>query len=449
MNLTKKIINKLSFAVNKLFISSASDRNIFVITILTLLSTIVGLIVINILINRFAIDNSEDLISQAKLFLNPIHGTNPQPIERLQVIYSLLLIPIFIFAGLKLFSASLFAKLFSTNLVYLSSVFISFLLLGILFYLDLKIDPPNFFDGEKYGGYLHTRQFINQIISSISFNISLLVFPFLLYYFLNNSFTKYYKFLNYFSNSVLLFFIASIFFLQICNQANYFGNPEHLNAVIYSVAMVQQDKFLLVDLTNQYGLYPHFLYPIFKLIDVNITKFSIVMAALTVTSYALIYLALKKVIENKFILFLAFASVMYFSLFSFLFNGIYDSYYAYRPIRMIFPALLFFLAYSYIVNPTKKLYVINIVVSSIAILWNFDSGFFCFLSFYLFICYEKLYGQRLISSIPLLLKHTIYSLLILVLTFFVYSLIIYLQAGSFPDWFYLLRINEKLQILAY
>jgi hypothetical protein len=444
--LAKNIITKLFFAINKLFITSPAERNFFVITTLTLLSSIVGLIVINILINSLAIDNTETLIAQAKLFITPsiIPNLNPQPIERLQVMLSLLLIPIFIFIGLKLFSASLFTKLFSRKFVYFSSIFISFFLLFFLFYLDLKGDPTNFLYVEKYSYYSDTRRFFNKIITGMTFNITLVVFPFLLYFFLNNSFIKYTKVLNFFSNSSILFFLLSAFLLQICNRDNFFGNPDHLNAVLYSVAMVQQGKFLLIDLTNQYGLYPHFLYPLFKLIDVNVTSFSVVMAALTVSSYVLIYFALKKAIENKFILFLAFSSVLYFSLFSFLLNGIYDSYYAYRPIRMIFPALSFFLVYLYIFNPTKTLYLVSIAVSSIAILWNFDSGIFCFLSFYLYVCYERLFGRRLISSIPLLVKHTIYSLLILLVTFFFYSLLIYLQAGSFPDLLLFLENKQKM-----
>jgi hypothetical protein len=451
MKLIKDVITKFFYIVNKLFITSASYRNHFVITSLTLLSTLVGLIALNILINNLAIDNTDALIAKAKLFITPnlIPAVNPQPIERLQVMFSLLIIPVFIFTGLKLFSASLFTKLFSSKFVYLSSVFVSFFLLFILFYLDLKGDPSNFLYIEKHPYYSDTRRFFGQIISGRIFNTTLVIFPFLLYFFLNYSFTKYSKALYFFSNSSLLFLILGAFLLQISNRDNYFGWYEHLNAVIYSVAMVQQGKFLLIDLTNQYGLYPHFLYPLFKLIDVNVTTFSLVMASLTATSYALLYFALKKVIRNKFILFLAITSVLYFSLFSFLFNGIYDSYYAYRPIRMIFPALTFFLAYSYIVNPTKKLYLVTISVSSIAILWNFDAGIFCFLSFYLYICYEKLLGRRLILFIPLLLKHTLYFLLILAITFFLYSLIIYLQAGSFPDWLMFLKYQKIFVDIGY
>lgn len=451
MKSMKNIGTNFFYTVNKLFITTASERHFFVITILTLLTTIASLIAINLLIDRFGMDNTEALITQAKSFIKPelLINVNPQPIERLQVMYSLLFIPIFIFTGLRLFSASLFTKLFSSKFVYLLFVLVSFLLLFALFYLDLKVDPTNFLYVEKHPYYSDIRIFFSKIISGATFKITIVVFPLLLYFFLNNSFYKYTKTLNFFSNTSLLFFISSAFFLLLCNRDNYFGWYEHLNAVIYSVAMVQQGKFLLIDLTNQYGLYPHFLYPLFKLIGVNITSFSIVMGTLMVASYTLIYLALKKAIKNKFILFLAISSVLYFSFFCFLNFGVYESYYAYRPIRMIFPAAVFLLTYSYIINPTKLLYFVTITVSSISILWNFDSGIFCFLSFYLYICYEQLFGRRLISSIPLLIKHTIYSLFILIITFFLYSLIIYLQAGSFPDWFSFLKFQKLFVDIGY
>ena len=105
--------------------------------------------------------------------------------------------------------------------------------------------------------------------------------------------------------------MLSLFLLSICNRDNYIGAYDHLNSVLYSISQVQQGKTLLVGLTTQYGLYPHFLYPIFKLINVNVTSFSVTMAALTTISYSLIFLGLRKVINNDLVTFLTFIAIIY------------------------------------------------------------------------------------------------------------------------------------------
>ena len=62
----------------------------------------------------------------------------------------------------------------------------------------------------------------------------------------------------------------------------------------------------------------HFLYPIFKLINVNITSFTLTMSALTTISYSLIFLGLRKIINNNLVTFLAFISIIFFSYITFL-----------------------------------------------------------------------------------------------------------------------------------
>jgi len=108
---------------------------------------------------------------------------------------------------------------------------------------------------------------------------------------------------------------------------------------------------------------------------------------------------------------------------------------------MIFPAIILFSVFTYILNPTKILYLLIIFISSLSILWNFDSGIICFLSFYIYILYERLPGSNLRNFTKEFIKHTIISLIILSFTFFLFSIIIYLQSNSFPNWSLFLKFS--------
>ena len=249
--------------------------------------------------------------------------------------------------------------------------------------------------------------------------------------------------------------MLSLFLLSICNRDNYIGAYDHLNQVLYSISQVQQGKTLLVGLTTQYGLYPHFLYPIFKLINVNVISFSLTMSALTTISYSLIFLGLRKIINNNLVTFLAFIAIIYFSYITFFIGpfeiniGNFDLYYAYKPIRMIFPALILYSVFTYILTPKRNLYLLITFISSLSILWNFDSGVICFLSFYIYILYEKLIGNNVRGFAKEFIKHTFISLSILTLTIFLFSSFIYFRSDSFPDWSLFLQLPAIFSTSSY
>ena len=199
---------------------------------------------------------------------------------------------------------------------------------------------------------------------------------------------------------------------------------------------------MLSDFQAQYGLYAHFLYPLFKLINVNVVSFSVTMATLTVTSYSLIFFGLRKIISNNFIVCLSFMAIIYFSYYHHFFNGEFDVRYSYNVIRMFFPALTIFLVFTYILNPKKILYLLIIFLSSLSILWNFDSGIICFLSFYIYVLYEKLAGNNLRSYASGFIKHSLISASILMLSFCLFSIMIYLQSDSFPNRSLFLRFQN-------
>ena len=401
---------------------------------LSMLFTIIILIIINFVVYSFYPDNIEALTTQAKQLIHERghHWINPEPVEQFQILVSLIFTPLLIVCSLKIWSSKFFNRISITDTMHYLNVALWFCFLGILFYLSFKIIDPNSWRPEPLYGI---RKFFDDITSELRFLITLIIFPLITYLIFNGIPMKYNKLVNWFLYSLILFFLLMMFLLSICNSVTYLGTSQNLNAVLFSVSQVQQGKILLVDFTTQYGLFPHFLYPLFKLINVNVVSFSVIMAALTVASYSLIFFGLRKIISNNLVVFFSFIAIIYFSYFTCFFNGPwFDLAYASNPIRRIFPALILFFVFSYILNPKKILYLLIIFLSSVSILWNFESGVICFLSFYIYVLYENLTVNNLRTYASGFIKHSVISASILTLTFFLFSIIIYLQSDSFPNW---------------
>ena len=438
------ILNPIKLFFLSLFETGKQEKENFLKLSLTMLSTIIILILINFVIYSIYPDNSEALKIQAKEIIRPfLHlWLWPEPIEQLQFLISLISIPPLMFCSIKIFSSKFFSKISITNSMYFLNVVLSFSFLVILFYLAFKFDDPNGISRAyleivkecNCSFIFDIRVTYKAMTTELRFLLTLIFFPVITYYIFNGLPKKYKKIINWVFYSLILFFLLSMFLLSICNRDNYLGNYVHFNSVLYSIAQVQQGKALLADFTTQYGLYAHFLYPFFKLISLNVISFSMAMSALTVASFSLLFFGLRKIISNNLVVFFTFLAIIYFGYFYYLFNGNFDFYYQYKSIRMIFPAIILFSVFTYILNPKKILYLLIIFISSLSILWNFDSGIICFLSFYIYILYERLPGSNLRSFAKEFIKHTIISVTILSFTFFLFSIIIYLQSNSFPNW---------------
>ena len=423
------------------FKPTKNHKKKFFISSFSILATITILIFVNLLIYLFYPDNSEALRTEAEKIISPLYHfhISPEPIEQLQILTSLIIMPLLIFCGIKIFSSKLFSQISTQNYIYFFNLTIFFLLLVILFYLAFKVDDPNFTNQE-------IRRYFEIITSEIKFIATIFIYPLFLYFIINGIPKKYSKFINIIFYSFVSIILLSLFLLSIYNRDNYIGAYDHLNSVLYSVSQVQQGKNLLIGLATQYGLYPHFLYPIFKLINVNIISFSITMSALTTLSYSLIFLSLRKIIKNNLVTFLAFIAIIFFSYITFFIEPSninirnFDLYHAYKPIRIIFPALILYLTFNYILTPKRNLYLIITFISSLSILWNFDSGVICFLSFYIYILYEKLMGNNLRGFTKDFIRHSFISFAILIFTIFIFSSFIYFRSGSFPNWSLFLQL---------
>jgi len=265
------------------FKPSNTHKKEFFISSCSILFTVKILFLVNLLIYLFYPDNSEALRIEAEKIISPLYyfRISPEPIEHLQILTSLILMPLLIVCCIKIFSSKLFSRISIADNMYFFNLVLCFSLLGILVYFAFKIDDPNFINQE-------IRRYFKIMTSDVRFIVAIVTYPLITYFIINGTPKEYNKFVNIILYSFVSIILLSFFLLSICNRDNYIGAYDHLNAVLYSVSQIQQGKTLLVDLTTQYGLYPHFLYPIFKLINVNITSFTLTMSALTTISYSLI-----------------------------------------------------------------------------------------------------------------------------------------------------------------
>jgi len=211
-------------------------------------------------------------------------------------------------------------------------------------------------------------------------------------------------------------------------------NKFDFNAVYYPMTQVYAGVPLLVDnYMDTYGLYPHFLLPIFKVVGLSIFKFSFVMALLLACSFVLNYLFLRAFVRNKVILLLGISSVIFFPFLNFKWLTTFDCIFSLYPIRYIAPSLIIFFASRYFVKPSQKWYYSIFVMAAALVLWNPEIGMVCFLSWTAVLCYSDLFdgdGRLQIRRVALHMATALVTIAGIFLLFKVYIRVAY---GSWPD----------------
>ena len=227
--------------------------------------------------------------------------------------------------------------------------------------------------------------------------------------------------------------LAVIWLVGIFNYDNYPGLPLHFSAAYYAVAQVSNGASLLVDLSNQYGLYPHFLYPLLVFAGSSVLHYSVAMASLNVLSFLAMFLFLRKHLRSRVILVLGFFSIVYYTFFLGRVEYSWDIYIQYTPIRILFPSLLLLLASFYFSSNSRRVYYTTYFVCAFAVLWNFDSGVVTYLSWMLVLCFDALFLPRTPAIFARIAKHVGVGVGVLVASVLVFSTYIFLRSGQLPD----------------
>src|SRR5262249_9594987 len=164
----------------------------------------------------------------------------------------------------------------------------------------------------------------------------------------------------------------------VFDEGGTYSQNWHFAAAFNSVVQVHFGKALLIDGRGQYGLYAHFLQPLFALGGLSVLKFTLVMALLLAASYVALWVVLRQAVRNQLVALCGFFALVFTGWLSLRFpkDGRFqwvDPYFQYHPIRFLFPTLLVLLGWKYFRQPSRRLYGGTTVLLSVGVLWNFDS----------------------------------------------------------------------------
>jgi hypothetical protein len=208
----------------------------------------------------------------------------------------------------------------------------------------------------------------------------------------------------------------------------------HLDPVLYPLAQVRAGKTLLVDCAALYGLYPHLLQPLFKILPLSVYYFTAVMACLILASLSAQWLFLRTLTKNNIVFLCGIAAASYFAYLSPRIV-LWDPYFQYWPIRALFPSLLLLLSSLYLRGRAQRIvYHGSFLCASVAILWNPDTGIVVFGSWVLLLCYRELFRNSWRAAWRALLGHGLQASGSLLLVFGGYAVFARLRSGSWPDW---------------
>jgi hypothetical protein len=423
-----------------------NQKKEYILIVFTYIISLIIIIYVNFLITIiYQVDEQKLLAESSRFFLDKFHfGLWPEPIERIQYLITIILAPLtalFIFNFIAKIKYQFSEK--QINIIYYLSFLISAYLILLLIYLDLKLNPDNFIAIEDKPYYRDIRNFINAFISKPPIYMAILSLPIVIYFMNNELKFIHIKLIKIIINLFFIALIFDLFLISLFNRDNYFGGYDHFNAVYYSVGQVVNGKTLLVDFTNQYGLYPHFLQPIFKIIGLNVLNYSIIMGLLVALSYLLLLLFMKNIINNNYILFLGFVGLVYLRNYFLAFFNYGDNYFQYTPIRFIFPCLFLLFASFYLKSENRFLKYLIYIIASISILWNIDSGIVVFVSWIALLCFKELYNFKLNSYLKNCFFNMLNGLIICTIIFIIYGLLIYFRSGYLPD-YYLMMKSQKI-----
>jgi hypothetical protein len=247
----------------------------------------------------------------------------------------------------------------------------------------------------------------------------------------------------------VLIFIGLTSVLRIFSATDPYVADNHFEAVFFTSTQVALGATLLVDLPHQYGLYPEFLAPVFRLLGgITVIRFTLVMAFLQAVAYVLWLAALLRVIRRPWVAMLTFLGV--FSLVSFLvplfvikqnFIPYYDPYFQYFPVRTLFPAIALY-AMAEIAERGrfgKRLWrSVPSVILGAGVLWNADAGIPALGAWILCLCHYAIVRQNLVvrpfvESIVAATKVLAEALLCAGLAITLGLAALALKAGEWPD----------------
>jgi len=423
-------------------------------------------------------DINEALKIAKEQLLNPA-GSKPEPKERTlffcAIIGSLLSITGFSLLFGKYFNRFVPKTSMVNTLHFLNILFISTLLYQCFTAVNpFSSEPQNIHDtiAKTNFDFYFIKSFLHKK-TGFYLVVILPILLFLIFYKFKKS-PEMIKLSNKYSNILAILFCFCLSCLALCISSfkfpYTFENKFDFNAIFYSVVQVFNGHPMLVDgFTNTYGLYPHFISPLLKITGLSVFNFSLLMGFLLATCFVMIFVFLRKNIDNHWITILTF-SLVFFQTYAYgKVATNFDPYFAIHPIRWLFPCLLlitslfiqsntinekwFFLnKNASFLGKMCKISVFRLIayfIFSLGILWNPDFGIFCFISLIALFIFNDFDTNIIFKSITNAFIQIILALVCLSLGFGCYVLIIKIAFGQLPDITVLFTAIKSFSIVGY
>jgi hypothetical protein len=214
------------------------------------------------------------------------------------------------------------------------------------------------------------------------------------------------------------------------------------NAVFHSVVQVFLGRELTVDFIGQYGMYPHLLEPVFRLVGLSVFSFTLLMGLLNCLTFCFLYLFLARETRSVLIGALGTTAVFFFCYASMKAVEQPDLYFQYHPLRMLFPAILLAAAQAFAHRPKPWMPAAIGALGAAAFLWTTDTGIVVLASGFLLIGYDSLARRRAGEMLRGLFWATVAAGGALLL----FSLYLRFRYGAFPDYARLLLYPKAFYI---
>ena len=303
-------------------------------------------------------------------FILPLYAFQPEQAERAQFLFTVVALPVLILLFGLLNNKWQFLRFLTVRDQNLM-VYVSALILVILGCLDFRMYAYYYFISTPFA-----------VSPFLAFGLSIVFIIATVYFtkWLNPSADSHrYRLVNFVYILLAIILVGIVLSALLARKGNlatkyYFDGS--FDAFYYSIVQVFQGKTILVDLNSQYGLYPYFLLPLLKLIGLNITAISLIQIFFYLVFCVTFLLILEKFVKNPWVKLFCLLTFIYLVHILGFIHSEYQYYYQYVPHRLIFPALILLVCFFYYRDDRAKrlLYIFGFLISSIALLWNLDTG---------------------------------------------------------------------------
>jgi hypothetical protein len=164
----------------------------------------------------------------------------------------------------------------------------------------------------------------------------------------------------------------------------------HFNVVTHALSQVINGHHLLIQFPHLYGGYIEFLGPVLALFPRRVETLLLVFPLLNGVAVLSLLMTVRLVIRHPVILFITGLALLGMEFVP----SLDDHYYAYAPIRTLFPAMGLLAAALFLRHPRRSHYLVTSMVAALAPWWNLETGIVLWASWTAALTARELGGTR-------------------------------------------------------